>query len=932
MIRRQRRNSKEDGMNWLANLFTGLTSLLHKERVDRELDEELEGFVEACTAHKQSLGMTEDEARRAALVELGSRNSVKHRLWSSRWEGAFEGCVQDLRFGLRALARTPGFTLVALLSLALGIGANTAIFTLLNAVLLRPLPVAQPRQLFLFGSGTKVGSTNGIPSSSTELFSYPFYRDFAAQTTSFSSVAAVFSIQMGSHLSVNGGSMEHIKIDLVSGSYFNLLSVPAAAGRVIRDSDDRSPGSGPVAVASYGWFQRHFQGNPAALGRSVHIQGRDYTLIGVAKAGFVGLSPAAPADLWIPLSMEKEISPGWNGLTDHNFQSLYLIGRLKPGVSVAHAGAATNLLFRQIVRSEYIGDHPSDRDLADLQRAHIELTSIAGGLPGLRNRFSAPLEILMAIVGLVLLIACANIANMLLVRGVARKRELAVRQAVGASRPRIVVQLLTESLLLAVAGAGLGILIAWRGSHLLLALAADGPDVLPLDLSPDIRVLGFTLLITVFTAVIFGIAPALRATRIQLAPALKEGRGSSAGPARNRLSRSLIVVQIAVSILLLAAAGLFLRSLLNLNRVDLGFDPRNVLVFSLDEYAANLPLDARLTQLQQQIEQNVQALPGVQAASFSMFAFNQGEWSDSLLMQGVPSTPETSDDVVFNVVGNQYLKAFGIPMLAGRGFNAQDTAKSPQVAIINETLARRFFANGSALGHRFALYDGDPSHAKDQTFDTEIVGIVRDAKYARVGEAPHMAAYFPYAQRPQYFGNFAVRFSGSAASVIPAVRDAIGRVNPEIAVAEVEPLAEQVQGSMATQRLIGLLSAFFAGLAVFLAAIGIYGLMSYSVARRTNEIGIRLALGAQTRMLLWLIFRESLVLLGAGLGLGLPVALLAASSLAVFLKGQLYQVGALDPFAFLAAAVVISMTTVCAAWVPAHRATKADPIAALRCE
>ena len=917
-------------MNWFTNLIIGLRSFFAKEHVERELDEELEGYLEASAAHKQNIGMSPEAAQRAALVELGSRYSVKDQVWSTRWESIPDNLVQDLRFALPQLIKTPGFTAVALLSLALGIGANTAIFSLLNAVLLRPLPVPEPQQLVLFGHARSVGSTGGLPDGSSELFSYSFYRDFAVRTPSFSGVIAVSSVQMGSHISVDGGNVEHVSIDLVSGSYFNVLGVLPALGRLIAESDDRSPGTGPVAVASYGWFQSHFQGNPSAIGQSVRIQGHDYTIVGVASPGFIGHSPAAPADLWIPLSMEKEISPGWNGLTDHDFRSLYLMGRLSPGVSLAQAGASTNLLFRQIIQSEYLGDHPSPHDLTELQHANIELTSAAGGLPGLRLQFSAPLEILMGIVLLVLLIACANIANMLLARGVARSRELAVRQALGATRRRIVVQLLTETFVLALIGATLGILLAWRASHLLLALASQGPNAIPLDLTPDYRVLSFTLSLTVLTALLFGIAPALRATRLELTPSLKDWRGGATASVRGALSRSLIVSQIALSILLLAAAGLFLRSLRNLTHLDLGFDPQQVLVFSLDEYAANLPLDPRLIQLQQQIEQNVQSLPGVQAASFSMFTFNQGEWSDSVLVQGVARTRENGEDVLYNVIGTQYLKSFGIPLRAGRNFNAQDTAQSPEVAIVNESFARRFFPSGSALGHRFCLCDGDPAHGRNHPFDIEIVGVVRDARYVRLGESQQMAAYFPYTQHIQYFGNFSVRSMSSPEVLVPAVRRAIAEVNPNIAIAQVLPLANQVQGSIATQRLIGILSASFAVIAVFLAAIGIYGLISYSVVRRTTEIGIRLALGAQTRDLLWLVFRESLFLLAAGLVVGLPIALATVLSLAASLRSQLFNVSVVDPFAFIAAISIVSAMTMLSAWLPARRVTRVDPMLALR--
>lgn len=917
-------------MNWLASLATGFRSLFRKKQVERELDEELESFLESSAANKQKLGMTAEQARRAALAEMGSRNVVKHHVWSSRWESAFENFIKDVRFGVRGLAGSPGFTIVALLSLALGIGANTAIFTLLNAVMFRTLPVRQPQQLFLFGKGRWVGSTGGLPGRSMDLFSYSLYRAFAEQTPSFSGVTAVSSIQMGSHLSINGGAIEHVHIDLVSGSYFNVFEISPAMGRLIGESDDRIAGASPVAVASYGWFQRHFQGDPAVIGQTLRIQGHDYTIIGVAQPGFNGHAAAAPADLWIPLSMQKEISPGWNGLNDHNFQSLYIIGRLKSGVSLAQASASTNLLFRQIIRSQYLGDHPSPHDEADVQHASIELTTAAGGLPGLRHRFSAPLTTLMSIVGLVLLIACANIGNMLLVRGVARSREVAVRQALGATRRRIASQFLIESLLLAAAGAAFGVVIAWRGSQLLLAMASGSPEAIPLDLTPDYRVLGFTVLVTVSTALLFGIAPTLRATRLELTSTLKDGRGSSSVSTRGVLSHSLIVGQIVLSILLLTTAGLFLRSLRNLGKVDLGFDPRNVTVFALDEYAASLPLDARLPQLHQQIEQSVQSLPGVQSVSFSMFTFNQGEWSDTILMQGIPSTPENTDDVLNNVIGAQYLKTVGIPLVAGRNFSAEDTATSPHVAIVNETLARRFFPNQSALGHHFCICD--PNRDKNKPFDIEIVGVVRDAKYVGIGESQQMAAYFPYTQRNQYFGNFSVRSTESPAVLIPAVRRAISEVNPNIAIAQVVPLADQVQGSIATQRLIGLLSAFFAILAVFLAAIGVYGLISYSVARRTSEIGIRLALGADARSVLWLVLRESLLLLAAGLAIGLPIALTTAHGLDTFLKHELFQVNALDPAAFLTAGVVICAMTLLAALIPARRATRIDPMKALRCD
>ncbi|HEX8811752.1 MAG TPA: ABC transporter permease, partial [Terracidiphilus sp.] len=570
---------------------------------------------------------------------------------------------------MRSLAKSPGFTVIALLSLALGIGANTAIYTLLNAVLLRSLPVPAPHQLVLFGRGRMVGSTGGTPNGNAELFSYPFYREFAAKQSSYSGVTAVSSIQMRSHLKLPSGNGEEVHIDMVSGSYFGVLGVPPALGRTISEADDRTAGAGAVAVASYSWFQRHFQGDPAAIGRAIRIQGRDYTIVGVAQSGFSGLAPSQATDLWVPLSMEKEVSPGWNGLADIQFQSLYIVGRLKPEVSLAQAATETNLLFRRIIRSEFLAGNPSERDLAELQKASIELTPAAGGLPGMRARLTAPIAMLMGIVALVLLMACANIANMLLARGVARSHEIAIRQSLGANRSRIVLQLLTESSLVAFGGALLGIGMAWACGRVLAVFISHGDTTqIPEFLAPDISVLFFALGVTALTALLFGMLPALRASRLKLTSALKDGRGSSQANARGALSRGLVAGQIALSVLLLAAAGLFLRSLVNLNRVDVGFDPTRVTQFSLDEYAANLPLDSRLVQLQKQIERSVEALPGVESASFGMFVFNQGMWSDSMVVEGAPRTPENGEDALYNVVGNDYLKTMGIPLIAGRNF------------------------------------------------------------------------------------------------------------------------------------------------------------------------------------------------------------------------------------------------------------------------
>ncbi len=909
-------------MSWLQRL-------LARSRMERELDKELEFHFESQVADKMRSGISETEARRLTRLEFGGMEQIKEDCRESRGTLWLESIVQDVRFGLRQLRSSPGFTFIAILSLTLGIGANTAIFTLLNAILLRPLPVQKPSELLLFGDGQAQGSTGSIPDGNTKLFSNSLFHDFRQKDTSYSGIAAVDSTQFETKASIAGAAYQTTHVDLVSGSYFSVLGVPAFLGRTIGESDDGADGAGPVAVASYSWFQRQFNGDPSALGKTVRIQSHDYTLVGVARPGFYGFTVGNSTDLWIPISMEKAFSrPGWNGLGDKFFQSLYLIGRLKPGVTPIQAGAETNLLFKQILRS-YLGPQPSQKHLDDVAHASIQLNPGGRGVSFLRYAFSVPLEILMAIVVLVLLIACANIANMLLARGVARTREVAVRMALGASRRRIVLQLLIESLLLAFLGSVAGVALAWKASAVLLSMAAPGPNPVPLNLTPDMTVLGFTLGVTVVTALLFGTLPAFRATGLEFTPALKDGRGSSSRTTRGALARTLIVGQVALSVVLLVVAALFVRSLIHLSDVETGFDKHNVLIFSLDSSTANLtrgtPEEIRSVRLQEQIEDRVQSIPGVQSDSFSFFTFNGGAWSDEVLFQGIQRTPANGDQVFFNITDKGFFSAMGISLVEGRTFNAQDVQNSPKVAVINESMARRFFPNGSAIGHRFGIGE-TPDHPGEK----EVIGVVKDAKYMGLTEGTLMAAYFPCTQNPGFYGNFEVRYAPGAnrQEIVSRTRRAIAEVNSNILVNSVGSLEEQVDDSIATQSLIAQLSTFFGIIAVFLACIGIYGLLSYSVARRTSEFGIRLALGARSRVLLWMILSESILLLLLGLALGVPVALSSTHNL----KRLLYELSPLDPTAISVAIAVVAVMTIAAAWLPARRATKIDPMQALRTE
>jgi predicted permease len=908
-------------MSWLTRIFA-------RKRLETDLEKELRFHFETQVAEKMQSGVPESEARRLTRLEFGGMEQIKEDCRQRRGTLWLEYLAQDIRFGLRRLRKSPGFTSIALLSLALGIGANTAIFTLVNAILLRPLPVRNPSELILFGDGRAQGLTFSVPQGNWQLFSYSFFNDFRRQTASFSGIAALNSSQFVSKASIAASAYQTTHVDLVSGSYFSVLGVPAFLGRTIVESDDNAPGAGPVAVASYAWFQRHFNGDTSALGKTIRIQSHDYTLIGVARPGFEGVTVGQSTDLWIPLSMEAEMNPNQNGLNKRFFQSLHLIGRLKPEVKPAQVSAETNLLFKQIMR-DYLGPNPSQKHLDDIAHAGVELTPGSRGISSLRMAFSLPLKILMAIVALVLLIACANIANMLLARGVARTSEVAVRMALGASRGRIVFQLLIESVLLSVAGAVAGVALAWKASALLLQMATPGPDPVPLNLAPDLPVLGFTLGLTVLTALLFGSLPALRATGFEFTPALKDGRGSSTVTARGALARSLIVGQIALSVLLLVVAGLFVRSLIHLTSIDTGFNKHNVFVFSLDSSTADLPHrtadEIRSVRLQEQIESRVQAIPGVLSDSFAFFTFNQGGWSDLVLFQGIPRTPQNGQEVYFNNIGNGFFSTMGIPLIAGRAFGAQDTENSPKVAVINESMARRFFPSGSPIGHRFAV-----GETPDHPGEIEVIGVVKDAKYMGLDEGSLLAAYFPCTQNVGFYGNFEVRYAPGAnrREIISRVRSSIAEINPNILVDSVSSLEDQVNRSIATQSLIARLTSFFGLVAVFLACIGIYGLLSYSVARRTSELGIRLALGAQSRVLQWLILRESLLLLTVGLAIGIPVSLTSTR----ILKSLLYELSPLDPMAISTAIVAVAVMTIAAAWLPARRATKINPIQALRAE
>ncbi len=747
-------------MSWLSRVFS-------RRRIYSDLSEEIQQHLEEKIEELVASGISRKEAAAAAHRQFGNVTLAEEdgrKVW--RWPST-EEFLMDIRYGLRTLAKNRGFTAVAVLTLALGIGANTAIFSLLNAVLLRSLPVKDPSQLVLFGAGKWGGIMDEVPDRSWQLFSYPFYRDVQADKRVFTDVTAMESMTNGVHGTIGENSeTEAIQARLVSGTYFSTLGVQSILGRTFTEEDDRIPGGSPIAVASYAWWKRRFGGDPSIIGKKMSVGPSVYTVIGVAPPEFFGTTVDESPDVWIPLSMEELLPPGWKGLHDKLFQSLYIIARRKPGVSVEEAQANLNLRFQQSLH-QMIGSQPTQKQLDGIQHAFIELTPAAKGISRLRAQFSKPLRILMVAVGLVLLIACTNIANLLLARAANRQREIAVRMSIGAGRLRVIRQLMTESFLLAVFGAALGIAFATWTSKLLLLMVSAGPQTLPLNVAPDGRVLLFTLLVSLATPLLFGMAPAWRAARVDLNSSLRNGRSTAA--VRSPLAKVLIVAQVALSLVLLIGAGLFLRTLVNLTNADMGFNKNSVLLFQIEPASVGYKEDARLARLYEQIEQRVSALPGVHAASFSMFTFNQGSWSEDAWAQEESPEVKSNREILYNKVGTGFFSTMGLPLVAGRTFDLQDTPNSQKVAVINETMARLFFPNMSPLGRTFRF--GGPD-AKPEN-DRMVIGVVKDAKYMALKERRWPAAYLPYSQNVGYLWDFEVRYSGDAGSTVAAVREAV---------------------------------------------------------------------------------------------------------------------------------------------------------------
>jgi predicted permease len=836
----------------------------------------------------------------------------------------------DLRFGARLLAQKPGFTIVATLTLALGIGANTAIFTLFDAVLLRSLPVREPGRLVLFSASPGEGTSTGDPPKGRwRLFSTGVYEFFRTQPLPYESLAAFRSGETIVSVRLDGdaagaGPAQRGQAHLVSGTYFTVMGVSAALGRVLTVDDDRTNGA-PTTVVSDGFWKTRLHADPSIAGKVAILNGTAFTIVGVAPPEFFGERVRRPADFWVPLAFQPQIELRPSYLDRADAYWLNIIGRLPPGDRRARtqaAQAATTTVLRQFLKHAAGAELTPARE-REIQESRVELEDGSAGISGLRQLYSEPLRILLGVVLLVLLIACANVGNLLLARAAARQGEISVRMALGATRARLVRQLLTESLVLAALGAACGVVLARWAARALLALVSP---TAPVHATLNGPVLAFTIAIACAAGILFGLAPAVRAGRVELVTAMKSG-GRGIASSRRRLggAEMLVAAQIAVSLVLLVGAGLFARSLLNLQQQPLGFDRDRVLLARLNPVLAGYkPADVAV--LYRKLYDRLSALPGVQSVTLASYSPLSGSTSRSgATVEGYTPKPGESVDLETIFVGPSYPQALGIPLVQGRAIGLQDGGGAPLVAMVNEAFARRYFPNASAIGHRFTY---DPAEA-GRFF--EIVGVVRDARFHDARDAVEPMAFLALLQdttQVALSSEVAARTAGPPAAMSRAMRQAVADVDRSLPVNDPRPLADQVASTFNTERLAARLVSVFSALALVLACVGLYGVVSQAVAGRTNEIGVRMALGAERRDVLWLILGDTLVLVAIGLAAGVP----AAFSATRLVRSQLFGLGAADPASFTIAVVVLATVAAVAGLLPARRASRVDPIVSLRYE
>jgi predicted permease len=882
-------------------------SLFLRGRVERELLAEMRFHIEELTRQKIERGLSPEAALAEARREFGGVAQLQEECRDRRRTRWIEEGAGDVRYALRLFAKSPGFTSVALLSVAIGIGANTAIFALAEVLLLRDLPVREPGALFQI-----VGVTPGREGAQGS-FSYPTFQWFRDKASMFSHLFTWTprKIEAG-----EGEGMEWIAADLVSDDYFVGLGAAPALGRALADERQQPA----VAVLSHAWWRRRFDSDPGAVGRSLRLGGIPFTIVGVMPEGFFGAVVGSSPAVFLPLEAHWLLSPGSQVFRQRNAVWLPLVARLGAGVGEAQASARLESLWTSMI--EETGPRDREGNLNESFRAFKgRLRCASNGVSDLRRRFQGPLGVLGVVVVLVWLIACLNLSNLMLARGVKRQREIALRLAVGAGRGRLLRQMLTESLLLATVGTGLGVLFALWTSSLLAAWLSTSGDAVALDIRANHMVLGYTAATTVLTTLLFGLFPALRAVRSSVQPFLKEGAHQIAGA--GAASRSLLVAQVALSLLLVAGATVFLRTFQNLLSVELGFEPDRVLIASVEPGRVGWK-DEAAAHFYRDLGSQLQALPGVEGVSLSsMTPIQNCCWWEVLGVQDYTPVPGERLNTFLNSVAPGFFRVMGTRLVRGRDFDERDAPHSRPVAIVNESFARRFFPNGEALGRVISL----PPEYK--VGPMEIVGIVEDARYHDLRGPTRLAAYFPIAQAPDRPASLEVlvRAPGAPLALAPAVRRQVHSFHPAMPV-KFRSLAQEVEGVLTHERLLALLSAFFGGVALALGAIGLYGIVSYSVARRTGEIGVRIALGASRANVLWLVMRQSMLLVSLGLAIGCA----AVVALTGFVRNLVFGVQPAGAATLATAAGVLTAVALLAAWLPARRAGGVDPVRALRYE